>query len=50
MLRNKNAQNPGMFRYVKKRQNVVPVKPAGSEENKEEEEEEKKKPKYFQKG
>jgi len=49
MLRNKTSQNPGMFRYVKKRIPVVPIKQAGNEENKEEEEE-KKKPKYFQKG
>ena len=49
MLRNKSSQNAGMFRYVKKRAPVVPIKQAGNEENKEEEEQEKKKPKYFQK-
>lgn len=49
MLKNKSSQNAGMFRYVKKRVNVVPIKQAGNEENKEEEEQEKKKPKYFQK-
>lgn len=49
MLKNKSSQNAGMFRYVKKRVSVVPIKQAGNEENKEEEEQEKKKPKYFQK-